>query len=81
MKRHKCGFESFALKHPMKLYGFIDVAFKAQLDEFTGFAPRGVAATFREDSGGNDQPRSSSGKANLEEFSCKTTTSRGQIHF
>ena len=49
-KRHKCGLKSVCLRHPLKLVGFADAAFKAQPDEPIGLALRGLAATLQEDS-------------------------------
>ena len=48
MERHKCGFHSIAPKHPMRFVGFIDVVFKAQPEEATGLALRGLVATLQE---------------------------------
>ena len=43
MKKYKCGLKFISLKHPLKLFGFIDVPFKAQPAEPTGLALRGLA--------------------------------------
>ena len=64
MKRHKCGLKSVKFSHPFKLVGFSDVAFKAQPDEPTGFALRGLAATLQEDADANVLPMSANGKVN-----------------
>ena len=68
MKKHKCGLKSVRLKHPLKLVGFMDVAFKAQPGEPIGLALRGLVATLQEDSFGNDQPHSVGGLVNLVDF-------------
>ena len=51
MKRHKCGLKSIILQHPLKLVALIDAAFKAQPEEATGLAFRGLAATLCEHRG------------------------------
>ena len=71
MKRHKCGLKSVILQHPLKLVGFIDAAFKAQPEEPTGLALRGLAARLQEDSNNNDQPQPVNGKANLVDFTVR----------
>ena len=68
MKRHECGFESVKFNHPLKLVGFIDVAFKTQPDEPTGLALRGLAATLQEDDSSFTQPMSKNGKVNFIDF-------------
>ena len=50
------------------MVGFIDVAFKAEPDEPTGLALRGLAITLQEDAKNNDQPPSVGGLANLADF-------------
>ena len=49
MKRHKCGLELVALRHPLKLVTCTDAAFKAQLEEPIGLAFRGLAVALCED--------------------------------
>ena len=71
MKRHKCGFKSVHLRHPLKLVGFTDAGFKAQPDEPTCIALRGLAATLQEDAATNDQPHSVGGLANLVDFTVR----------
>ena len=71
MKKHKCGLKSVRLRHPLKLVGFIDAAFKAQPDEPTGLALRGLAATLQEDAKDNDQPHSAGGLANFVDFTVR----------
>ena len=53
MEKHKCGLKSVNFKHPLKLVGFIDAAFKAQPDVPIGLALGGGAATLQEDSRGS----------------------------
>lgn len=64
-KRHKCGLKPVALKHQYELVGFIDVVFKAQPDEPTALALRGLAAILQEDSLDINQFMPFSGKINL----------------
>ena len=71
VKKHKCCLKSVCLRHPLTLVGFIDVAFKAQPDEPTGLALRGLAATLQEDAKDNDQPHSFGGLANLADFTVR----------
>lgn len=65
MRKHKCGFKTICFKHPLKLGGFIDAAFKAQPDDPIGLAPRGLATTLQENSPTNDQRHSVGGLAGL----------------
>lgn len=60
-----------ALKRRLKSVGFTDAALKARPDEPTGLALRGLAATLQEDSVGNNQPRSVSGKAKSVDFTVR----------
>ena len=75
---HTCGLKSIALKHPFELLGSIGAAFKAQPDEPTGLALRGVVATLQGDQGSNDQPMSLSGKANLIDFTVRRRRRAGR---
>ena len=68
MKRHKCGLKSVTLQRPLKLVAFIDAAFKAQPEEATGLALRGLAATLCEDPGEGKQLHGDNKKANLVDF-------------
>ena len=70
MKRHKCGLKSIALKHPLKLVAFTDAAFKAQPEESTGLALRGLAAVLEEDDGGA-KPSGKEDLANLVDFTVR----------
>ena len=71
MKRHKCGLKSITLKHPLKLVAFTNAAFKAQPEDATGLALRGLAATLCEDQGAGEQPHSDNLKANLVDFNVR----------
>ena len=70
MKRHKCGLRLVTLKHPLRLVGFTDAAFKAQPEEPTGIALRGLAAALMEDNC-ESKPMSANGKANLVDFTVR----------
>ena len=65
------GFESLALKHPLELVCFIDIAFEAQPGEHTGLALRGLAATLQEDNRSNARPMSISSKIDLMDFAVR----------
>ena len=54
LENTNCGLKIVALKRPLKLVGFTDVAFKVQPGEPTGLALRGLAAIHQEDTQGND---------------------------
>lgn len=68
MERHKCGLKPIASQHSLKFVGFIDAAFKGQLDEPTGLALRGLVACLQGGSDKNIEPMSVNGKANLVYF-------------
>lgn len=71
MKRHKCGLKSVTLSHPLKLVASIDATFKAQPEEPTGFALRGVAAVLCGDRGNSSKPHGDNGKADLIDFTLR----------
>ena len=72
MKRHKCGLNSVTLQHPLKLTAFTDAAFKAQLEEATGLALRGLAAVLTQDDIlGEQKPQGKNGVANLIDFTVR----------
>ena len=66
----KCGFKPATFKHPLKLVGFIDAAFKAQFEEPIGLAIRGFVAALQEDAC-SSKPMGTSGGANLVDFTAR----------
>ena len=70
MKRHKCGLKSVALQHPLKFVAFTGAAFKAQPEESTGLALRGLAAVLAEDDG-KDKPSVINDLANFVDFTAR----------
>ena len=71
MKRHKCGLKSVAIKHPIKLTGFTDAAFKSIPEVSTGLALRGLAVVLQEDDPKVSGPGSNSDVANLIDFTVR----------
>ena len=71
MKQYKCGHKSVCSRHPLKLVGFTDIAFKAQPYEPTNLALRGLSITLQENAPTNDQPHSIGGLANLVDFTIR----------
>ena len=70
MERHKYGFKSIQARHPLKFTAPIDAAVKAQPEESTGLALRGLVACLMEDTD-NSKPCSASGVANLVDFTIR----------
>ena len=70
MKRHKYGLKSIGLQHPLKLVAFTDAAFKAQPEESTRLALRGLAAVLEEDDG-SSKPSGENDLANLVDFTVR----------
>ena len=70
MKKNPCGLKSLEIKHPLKLTAFTDAAFKAQPEESTGLALRGLVAVLQEDIC-TDKPHSMNGIANLIDFTVR----------
>ena len=86
MTKHKRGLKTVSLKHPLKLVGCTDAAFKAQPDEPTGLALRGLVATLQKDSPTNDQPHGVGGLVNVVAFTVRRqrrvvrSTSSAELH-
>ena len=57
VERHICGLESVTFPHPFKLVAFMDAVVKAQFEEFTGLALRGLVAVLCGDGGGHAPSR------------------------